>query len=333
MSNNEQEFSPTPPSRALHRFAVLSAVATFALVFIGGLVTSTGSALAVPDWPLAFGKLIPHLEGGVRFEYGHRVAAGVVMILTAILALWTGRVERRRWVRNTALAAIGLVVIQAILGGLTVLLQLPLPMAVAHAATAQAACCLMVAIALFTNPSFARGPRLEADDGRPGLAALTTLTTVAIYVQILIGAVMRHLGAGLAIPDFPLAFGRLVPPFTSIYVAINFAHRCGALVVAALVVWTVGRVIRTYRGNPILRRSALFLLALLFVQIILGTLTIWSDRAVLPTTAHVAVGAGVLAASFALTVRVYALRGRAGASESATAAMPTRRSLDSQVTA
>src|SRR5260370_7757444 len=85
MSNNEQEFAPTPPSRALHRFAVLSAVATFALVFIGGLVTSPGSALAVPDSPLAFGNLIPHLEGGVRFEYGHRVAAGVLMILPAFL--------------------------------------------------------------------------------------------------------------------------------------------------------------------------------------------------------------------------------------------------------
>jgi cytochrome c oxidase assembly protein subunit 15 len=155
-------------------------------------------------------------------------------------------------------------------------------------------------------------------------------TTVAIYMQILIGAVMRHLGAGLAIPDFPLAFGHLVPPFTSIYVTINFAHRCGAMVVTALVVWTVARVMRAHRANPILRRSALLLLELLFVQIILGALTIWTERAVIPATAHVAVGAGVLAASFALTVRVHAMRGRDDASEPATTPMAVTRS---QVTA
>ncbi|MGH7918019.1 MAG: COX15/CtaA family protein, partial [Candidatus Binataceae bacterium] len=90
------------PSRGLHRFAVLTAVATFILIFAGGLVTSTGSALAVPDWPLAFGHLIPKLVGGVRFEWGHRVVAGTVSILTLILALWAWFVERRRWLRNLA---------------------------------------------------------------------------------------------------------------------------------------------------------------------------------------------------------------------------------------
>src|SRR5271170_6668394 len=91
-----------PRSLWLHRFAVLCAAATFALIFIGGLVTSTGFALAVPDWPLAYGHLIPRLVGGVRFEYGHRVAAGFVVILTIVLALWTWFGERRAWVRKTA---------------------------------------------------------------------------------------------------------------------------------------------------------------------------------------------------------------------------------------
>src|SRR5712671_4932090 len=91
--------------RALHRFAVLTACATFCLIFIGGLVTSTGSALAVPDWPLAFGKLIPAWQGGIRFEFGHRVAAGTVVILTLILMAWAWRTERRALVRKLAYAA------------------------------------------------------------------------------------------------------------------------------------------------------------------------------------------------------------------------------------
>src|SRR5579872_6651931 len=131
----------THRSAGLHRFAVLCAGATFVLIFVGGLVTSTGSALAVPDWPLAYGHLVPKLVGGVRFEYGHRVVAGVVVLLTIILAVWTAMVERRPWVRKTAFAAAVIIVIQAILGGITVLYLLPLPVAVAHAGTAQALVC------------------------------------------------------------------------------------------------------------------------------------------------------------------------------------------------
>src|SRR5271170_8124939 len=122
-----------PRSLWLHRFAIVCAAATFVLIFVGGLVTSTGSALAVPDWPLAYGHLVPKLVGGVRFEYGHRVTAGVVVLLTIVLASWTAMVERRSWVRKTAFAAAAVIVVQAILGGITVLYLLPLPVAVAHA--------------------------------------------------------------------------------------------------------------------------------------------------------------------------------------------------------
>src|ERR1700730_12924378 len=147
-------YADVSPPPGLHRFAVLTASATFVLIFVGGLVTSTGSALAVPDWPLAFGKLIPALEGGVRFEYGHRVVAGVVVILTLALMTLTLMRERRRWVRKLALAAFGLIVVQAILGGITVLFLMPLAIAVTHAATAQAFFCLTVALAIFTGPKF-----------------------------------------------------------------------------------------------------------------------------------------------------------------------------------
>jgi len=294
-------------TRALHRFAMLAAGATFCLIFVGGLVTSTGSALAVPDWPLAFGKLIPAWQGGIRFEFAHRVVAGFVIILTLGLMIWVLLVEPRRWVRNTALAAFGLIVVQAVLGGVTVLFELPLAIAVAHAATAQAFFCVMVAMAIFTNPRWEQTAPAEESAAHAPPAALAAVTTGAIYAQILLGALMRHLGAGLAIPDFPLAFGQLVPPYWNEFIAVNFAHRVGALAVCALIIWTVARVLRAQREFPQLRRPALALIFLLTLQVSLGALTIWSQRAVLPTTSHVAMGAAVLATSLTLTIHAYHL--------------------------
>lgn len=371
MNFAEDSRSAVGGSRALHRFAIICAVATFILIFVGGLVTSTGSALAVPDWPLAYGRLVPKLVGGVRFEYGHRVVAGVVVLLTVVLAVWIAMVERRSWVRKTAFAAAGLIVMQAILGGITVLYLLPLPVAVAHAGTAQALFCLMVAMALFTNPDFghreppegdgayswreglatlATGARLEADgahpvratgephaDGAhlrpPEVAKLATVTTAVIYIQILIGAVMRHLGAGLAIPDFPTSFGHWMPPFFSLAIAVNFAHRCGAVVVSIFVLWTVARVFTSYRGRPALTHPASLLLALLLTQISLGAITIWSGRAVLPTTAHVAIGAAVLATSLALTIRLHALSGLASVAAAARVRSPISPTMEHKVSA
>ena len=317
----------------LHRFAIVCVAATFILVFVGGLVTSTGSALAVPDWPLAFGQLIPELSGGVRFEWSHRAIAGIVSILTLILAVWTWKVEARGWVRNIALAAFALIVAQAVLGGITVLLLLPLPIAVAHAAVGQAFFCLMVVMALVADPNFAGEPTIGRGRERPRLTTLTAATTAIIYVQILLGAVMRHLGAGLAIPDFPTSFGHLLPPFASVPIAINFAHRCGAVVVSFFVLWTVVRIVRLHANNAPLRRSAIALLALLIVQLTLGALTIWSGRAVLPTTAHVAIGAVVLAMSLTATVRAYAATGLATVAQPAKVPAPMIKSMEGNIPA
>lgn len=300
-------------SLALHRYIVVCATATIVLIFIGGLVTSTGSALAVPDWPLAFGRFIPPLTGGIRFEWGHRLVAGAVAFLTLILAIWMWWREPRQWVRTTAFAALGLIILQSVLGGLTVLMLLPLALAVAHAATAQAFFCLMVAMVVFSSRGFGRrvdNNEIRLPCKRPSLTPLAIATTVATYTQILVGAVMRHLGAGLAIPDFPTSYGRLVPPFYSFAVDINFAHRCGALVVTLLISWTFVRTIRFYSAERPLRNGAVLLLALVAMQITLGALTIWSGRAVLPTTAHVATGAALLGASLALTIRAYELTAR-----------------------
>ncbi|MGH7814632.1 MAG: COX15/CtaA family protein [Candidatus Binataceae bacterium] len=311
--------------RAFHRFAVLTAAATFCLIFIGGLVTSTGSALAVPDWPLAFGKLIPAWRGGIRFEFGHRVAAAVVVILTLVLLIWSRWAEPRKWVRGLVIAAFGIIIVQAILGGLTVLFELPLALAVAHAGTAQALFCLIVSIAIFTNPAWDEAHRAEAPAARIPLVRLAAITVGVIYLQVLIGAVMRHMGAGLAIPEFPLSFGRLVPPVFDARIAANFAHRCGAIVVTAMVIWTAARALRAGEAAAPLRRPAIGLLLLLAIQITLGAFTIWTEREVLITTAHVAVGAAVLATSLALTLRAYQVFGlphRAGVSIASSVAEP-----------
>lgn len=295
------------PDPWLHGYAVAVAGATFALIFAGGLVTSTGSGLAVPDWPLSFGQVFPRMEGGVLFEHGHRLVAATVGLLTVGLTIWLARREPRAWVRRLGFAALGVVLLQGALGGLTVLLGLPDPVSVAHAGLAEMFFCLTATLALVTSGRWLDAPAPAPDFGSPSTRTLTLVAATAIYAQILLGAVVRHTGAGLAVPDFPLAFGRLVPPIRSPLVAYQLAHRAGAFIVAALVVWTAWRVLRRHGGQPMLRRPALVLVAIAAWQIWLGALTIWTRRAVIPTTAHVAFGALLLVASLTLALRAQLL--------------------------
>jgi heme a synthase len=285
-----------------HRLAVLTLVATLALIFIGGLVTSTGSGLSVPDWPLSYGMLMPPMVGGVLFEHGHRMAASAVGFLTLVLALWTARAEPRRGVRRLAWGALAAVVAQGVLGGLTVLYLLPTPVSVTHACLAQTFFCIMIALSYATSREWRlASPVVDA----VGLRGAATLATTAVFFQLFLGAVMRHTGAGLAVPDFPLAFGRIVPPFTESAVVIHFAHRLGALLVAATV---ANLALRAWRsGDPRFRRPAGIVLVLTLVQIGLGAATVLTQKAVVPTTAHVATGAAILGVCFFLTLRAFRL--------------------------
>src|SRR5882724_1549578 len=189
-----------PPSRGIHRLAVATAASTFVLLFVGGLVTSTGSGLAVPDWPLSFGQVFPPMVGGVLFEHGHRLTATLVGCLTLVLALWMAIGEPRPAVRAAGLLALFAVVLQGVLGGVTVLYKLPLAVSVTHACLAQAFFCLTVVLATVTGPAWASPPAPVASDGPP-LALLTGATTAIVFGQLILGALMRHMGAGLAIPD------------------------------------------------------------------------------------------------------------------------------------
>ena len=296
------------PMRGVHRLAVLTAAATFLLLFVGGLVTSTGSGLAVPDWPLSFGRFFPPMVGGVLFEHGHRLAATLVGGLTLVLALSIVVREPRPSVRALGLLALVAVVLQGVLGGVTVLYKLPLAVSVAHACLGQVFFCLTVVLAVLTGTRW-QAPAPAAASALPAIAATTT---ALIFGQLLLGALVRHMGAGLAIPDFPLAFGRLVPPLVSPYITVHFAHRVGALAVAVSVVTTAAVAGRCHRGDDRLWRPALLAIALLGLQITLGGVTVWSRRAVLATTTHLVVGAALLATSLTLTLRACQLVGWRG---------------------
>jgi cytochrome c oxidase assembly protein subunit 15 len=259
------------------------------------------------------------MVGGVLYEHGHRMVATLVGAMTVVLALWLQRAEARGWLRRLGWIAAGLVVVQGVLGGVTVLLQLPVLTSAAHACLAQAFFLVIVFIALALSPGWRRsggGPAAPA-----GVATAAAFATTAVYVQLVLGAVTRHLHAGLAIPDFPLAFGGLVPPRFTPEIAVHWAHRWGAVVVAVAVAVAALRV-REAGCGPALRRPAAWAAALVVIQVALGASIIWTRRHPAVATAHVVTGALLLAACFVTAVR--SRRAAAPARRTAPAEKPLR---------
>ena len=290
-----------------HRYVKLVTVFTVLLIAAGGMVTSTDSGLSVPDWPTTYGWNmftfpVSKWVGGIRYEHSHRLIASTVGFLTIIMAGWTWWVERRRWVRRLGFAALGAVILQGLLGGLTVLFFLPPPISIGHAGLAQIFFCLTLTLAVVTSPGW-KNATAPVDDAMLRRVALTT--TALIYTQILVGATMRHTGAGLAIPDFPLASGHLIPPVWTAKIAIHFAHRVGAIVVTLAILATSSHVLFHHAQRRDLVRPALLLLALVCVQVTLGAFVIWSGKDPVINTAHVVNGAAVLGTSLVLTLRSF----------------------------
>jgi heme a synthase len=309
----------------LHRYAVVTSVFTFFLVIAGGLVTSTDSGLAVPDWPLSYGQVMPPMVGGIFYEHGHRMVATFVGLLTTILAFWLWRAEDRKWVKVLGFAALLAVITQGVLGGLTVLYLLPTWISVSHATLAQSFFSLTIVIALVTSPFWRNYKPTESTSvGRT--RTLAVATSGAIFLQLILGALMRHTGSGLAIPDFPLSYGHLIPPtdstllpaineyrigwnlpaVTMSQIWIHFAHRIGALLVTATVLLNVFHILYSYRESK-LREPSVILLTLLVTQVLLGALTVWTGKGVEIATAHVAVGALLLGLSVVVSVRSFQL--------------------------
>ena len=347
----------------LHRFAVLTAAATLALIGIGGLVTSHEAGMSVPDWPTSYGYnmfLFPIARwwhaGNIFYEHSHRLFASGVGLLTTILAVWLWFKELRRWLRWLGAIAFFTVVLQGVLGGLRVVLFAD-QIGIFHAALAQLFFVLVCAIALFTSKwwrewegrsaAWREGARVQASPAPaetqtrelpragsetvvPTMRGLFLFGTVLILFQLILGATMRHQHAGLAIPDFPLAYGRLWPatdpaslaryneqrieiitanPITAFQIELQMAHRMVALLILASVAFCVWKVRRSgvsrsgparagqagMLEQPVLARLAWLWLGLILAQVALGAFTIWSNKAADVATMHVLVGALSLA--------------------------------------
>jgi len=301
----------------LHRYAVLVAGATLVLIAVGGMVTSTGSGLAVPDWPTTFGHNMftypwSKWVGGVFYEHGHRIVASIVGFMTIILAVWLHVTEPRPRVRRVGWIALALVCIQGVLGGLAVRFLLPAPISVMHACLAQNFFCITVAIAVVTSPQWLRTTTVpRAPTG--GLTRILCLAaTAAVFVQLVLGAIMRHNDAGLAVPDFPLAYGEVLPSLSAgavdqynhvrawdymlpaveaRQIGIHMAHRVWSLVVVALIIFAAGHLLRRHAAVTGLRRPSVLVMIMVLAQIALGAWTVWSGKTPVIATAHVALGA------------------------------------------
>ena len=287
----------------LRRFTKLVAVSTLFLIFAGAMVTSTDSGLAVPDWPTTYGWSmftfpLSKWVGGIFYEHGHRLIASTVGFLCIIQAIWLQRSAPQRFIKKLGWLSLLAVIVQGALGGITVLLFLPKAVSVSHAALAEIFFCINVSIAFFTSKWYASLSTMEKGDAPVKLA--WTVTAI-VFLQIFAGAVMRHLGAGLAIPDFPLSFGRIVPDFATKEIVSAYVHRVGGFTVAAAVIALAVRLVRYEKEHP-LRGLAHLLVAIVAGQVMLGAYTIWSGKQPHITSLHVMTGAATLALSLILTL-------------------------------
>lgn len=249
-----------------HRYCTLGLLLCLTLIGWGGVVTSMDAGLAVPDWPTSFGSYDPFATGfsdpanpGSRWwqhapilaEHGHRLLGALVGLWVVFLVIWTWRAEPRRWLRLLTAAALGLVVLQGILGGLRVV-RVSLDLALVHALAAQLFFCLLVAIWLCTSPSWTRGrgalPRTSA---ARRLQFLALVTAALLYLQILLGALLRHFGEGIRLD-------------------LSAIHILGAAAVLALILVTAARIRSDFATNRLLNAASWFMIGTAGVQITLG---------------------------------------------------------------
>ena len=287
-------------SRGLNRFAIFVACATFFLIIAGALVTSNDAGLATPDWPLSNGQFFPKMVGNLFWEHGHRMVATTVGMLTIVLMIYILIKEKRDWVRKLGVFALLAVIAQGLLGGLTVKLMLPLAVSTAHATLAQLFFCTTVSLAVFTSRSWIEATPLPEESGDKPLRFLCAVSLVTIFLQLIIGATLRH----------------SAPWDHHLPVQLVLLHIGGALAVTITLSRAGLAVLRRYKNEKFLARPALIALLLLVVQLSLG-IAAYITRLRSPddpqplnpmisiTVAHVACGALVFVSTIVLTLRTY----------------------------
>jgi len=288
-------------NRDLNRFAIFVACATFFLIIAGALVTSNDAGLATPDWPLSNGQVFPKMVGNLFWEHGHRMVATTVGMLTIILTIYILRKEKRDWVRKLGIFALLAVIAQGLLGGLTVKLMLPLAVSTAHATLAQLFFCTTVSLAVFTSKSWIEATPLPMPEkGILPLRYLCTAALVTIFLQLIIGATLRH----------SATWDQHLPT------ELVLTHIGGALAVTIALGSASLAVLRRHKDEVFLTRPALIAVLLLVVQLSLG-IAAYITRLASPgdpqplnpmisiTVAHVACGALVFVSTIILTLRAY----------------------------
>jgi cytochrome c oxidase assembly protein subunit 15 len=284
----------TPYDAWLHRVAVFIACATLVVIIAGALVTSESAGLSVPDWPTSYGHLfkLPPWVGGIVFEHSHRMIAWFTGMCTLLIAFWTWFADRRRWMKILAFGALATIIVQGILGGITVLDFLPPAVSTAHAAVAQTFFCIAVAIAVFTGRKWVESaPPPVHDNGHPKLLVLCFYSIAILYVQLILGGMFRHHGMSW------------------------WPHVVNAVTVSLILTWTGVQALTQFSQIDAIRRPAVLLLFLLVLQVFLGfaafmTHVAWAAPEVtfsmlFSTISHVAVGALLLATTVVLTIQVW----------------------------
>ena len=293
----------------LSRYAKLIVATTFCLIFLGGMVTSLDAGLSVPDWPTSFGYNmftfpISRWKGLVFWEHTHRLVASVLGMLIIALTIWVFKADRRSSVRKLSVAALILVIIQGLMGGFRVT-EISTTLAIIHGVTAQAFFCLLILLAATLSPAWSKPLEGSSTQARVfGWRRWGWVLVISLFIQLILGAMMRHWHAGLAIPTFPLTpQGTFFPVAHDKMVDIHFSHRFWAIIVTVIAAVTCVKALRSSGGEERIQLPAVAILFLILVQILLGASVIWLGRAPIPTSLHVVNGALILGFSFYLAVQ------------------------------
>ena len=321
---------------SLRRYSKFLCVITLFLILLGALVKSTESGLSVPDWPTTYGKFmfaypLNKMAGGIKYEHTHRMLASIVGLLTLILTIWLFRVKKIPvWVRRLGIFAFLTVVAQGVLGGLTVLFFLPVWLSTFHGVLAQTFFLIIIFIAYALSVERHHRWTIDEESYSPLFLKLAILLMLMIYVQLIIGNLMRHDQAGLAIPDFPTMGWTFFPTFDDAWlhrinawrfennldpvnmsqVMIHLLHRCWALLILIGVLWLNQVAYKECLDRPLILQTLYWFNMAILLQITLGISTVLSHKEVYTTTIHVTMGAIVLALSFLMVLRASPLTWR-----------------------
>lgn len=294
--------------RWLAGYCFLTLAVTHVLLYAGGFTTTIGAGMVFPDWPLSNGSLNPPgwtADEAMMAEHGHRLLGATVGTLCIILCVWMWRVEQRRWLRLLSYGALALVIFQGLLGGARVLL-VSIDLAKVHGVTAQVFLCTLTAVAVGSS---AWWRRIEAPRGEDARRMWTLFRRMGLgvclltMIQLILGAILRHRGAGMAIPYFPYSSpdGSFLPLSWNWATQLNFAHRAVAACIFILLTAWVISLVRSGLVSSAVKKLAVAAFIAINLQIALGAGIIWSGRAPIETTLHVLNGAIFLSIGWAIT--------------------------------